>query len=90
MATVTTHVRSEAETKQRAGSAFALPPERFVVSHGVRHVVIDVLLWNVVTFRTVCGQDIVEDEHPPADLTECKWCGHFERTWLLVKSTDAI
>jgi hypothetical protein len=83
-------VRSEGGTKAYASAVVARRAERFVVCRGVRHVPIDLLPWDVVTFRAVCGQDVVEDERPCAEPTDCKWCRRYERTWLLVKATSVI
>ncbi len=51
----------------------ALPA--YVVHDGVRHVPIDVLPWDVVTFRTICGQDVTADERVLGEATACEWCG---------------
>ena len=51
---------------------------RWIVSDGVRHVPIDVLPWAVVTFRTICGQDVTEDTQPCTEPTDCRWCRRFE------------
>jgi hypothetical protein len=48
------------------------------VYHRVRNVPIDVLPWEVVTFRTICGQDVTEDEHAPKEPTDCTWFRRFE------------
>ena len=50
----------------------------YVVHDGVRHLPIDVLPWDVVTFRTICGQDVTADEHASREVTDCAWCGWFE------------
>jgi hypothetical protein len=54
----------------------ALPA--YVVHSGIRHIPIDALPWEVVTFRTVCGRDLPVDEHGPGDVTACEWCRRFE------------
>jgi hypothetical protein len=61
-----------------------------VVHRGVRHVAIDVLPREVVTFRTVCGRDVVADGDETSDVTTCAWCLRVERTWVLVKATHVI
>jgi hypothetical protein len=71
-------------------TALARGTHREVVHEGVRHVAIDVLPRAVVTFRTVCGKDVVEDEGEASDVTACSWCLRVERTWVLVKATDAL
>jgi hypothetical protein len=48
----------------------------YVLSGGVRHVPIDVLPWDVVTLRTVCGLD-VPHEHGSGESSACEWCGRF-------------
>ncbi len=49
----------------------------YVVHAGVRHVPIDVLPWDVVTFRTVCGLDVPRDEHGSGEVAACEWCQRF-------------
>jgi len=66
------------------------PSDRFVVCHGVRHVAIDVLPREVVTFRCVCGRDVVDDGEPAEPPTDCASCRLVDRTWLLVKATEVI
>jgi hypothetical protein len=61
-----------------------------VVNHGIRHVAIDVLPWEVVTFRTICGKDVTPEDHRSSDTMDCRWCRRFERAWRLVKATDVI
>jgi hypothetical protein len=65
-------------------------PHGQVVHEGVRHVAIEVLPREVITFRTVCGRDIVQGAHEPGDVTECGWCFRVERMWVLAKATDVI
>lgn len=48
---------------------------------------IDVLPLEVVTFRCVCGGDVVEDGEPS---TDCASCRLVDRMWLLVKPTEVI
>ena len=83
-------MRSASWTRPDAGTANAVRSHGFVVHQGVRHVAIDVLPREPLTFRAACGQDIVEDEHPSTESRECPSCLRFERRWLLVKSTDVI
>jgi hypothetical protein len=54
----------------------ALPD--YVVHDGVRHVPIDVLPWDVVTLRTVCGLDLAADEDVSGEVIACEWCRRFE------------
>jgi hypothetical protein len=49
-----------------------------------------VLPRELLTFRAACGQDIVDDEHPSAQTTDCKWCLWVDRTWLVVKATEVL
>jgi len=83
-------VWSEAGNNPFATGGFAFPADRLVVSQGVRHVAVDDLPWDHLTFRTVCGHDVVEDEHPSPAPTDCEWCRRFERAWLLVKAIELI
>jgi hypothetical protein len=78
-------VRPESAARLDAGTTKALRGDRHVVHEGVRHVAIDVLPRAVVTFRTVCGRDVVSDEHEPTEASRCSWCFRVERTWVLVK-----
>ena len=48
-----------------------------VVSQGVRHVVIDILPRDVLTYRTVCNLDVTADDRP-SDPTECERCRRLE------------
>ena len=51
----------------------ALPA--YVVHDGIRHVPIDVLPWERVTFRTICGQDVTADEDVSGEVAAtCEWC----------------
>jgi hypothetical protein len=36
-----------------------------------------VLPWEVVTFRTICGQDITldDDDEGAGEARACEWCG---------------
>ena len=79
-------VRTERATRPGAATAVALRAPRSVIHEGVRHFVVDVLPRDVVTFRTVCGCDVVEDERSGADVSPCSWCLRVERTWILVKA----
>jgi hypothetical protein len=73
------------------GRVGATPHEGYVVARGVAHVPIDVLPREVATFRTICGQDVVEDEPDSSeDVIACSWCRRVERTWILVKSAELI
>jgi hypothetical protein len=54
----------------------ALPT--YVVVGGIRHVPIDALPWEVVTFRTICGQDVTADERVSGSVTDCGWCRRFD------------
>jgi hypothetical protein len=83
-------VRIGSTTRLDAGLANALRTHGSVVCRGVRHVAIDVLPRQVITFRTVCGQDVVEDEKGCTDVTVCSWCLRVERTWVLAKATEVI
>jgi hypothetical protein len=69
---------TEPRTSLDGGTANALRAHRYVVDHGIRHVPIDVLPREPLTFRTICGKDITADELPSAEQTDCKWCRHFE------------
>jgi hypothetical protein len=66
------------------------PGGGYVVSRGVAHVPIDVLPREVATFRTICGQDVIDDEHESEDVIACSWCRRVERTWVLVKAAELI
>jgi hypothetical protein len=83
-------MRSQATSGAHREVDVTLPPNRFVVVLGVRHVPIDLLPRDIVTFRVICGQDVVPDEHPSADPLDCTWCCRVDRAWLLVKATDVI
>jgi hypothetical protein len=79
------------DTANRPGPVTAaLRTHGHVVRAGVRHVAIDVLPRTVLTFRTVCGQDIVGDECESEDVTACSWCHRIERTWVIGKASDVI
>jgi hypothetical protein len=69
---------TESGTEPRAATLPGLRAHSHVVHHGVRHVAIDVLPWEVVTFRTICGRDVTKDEHVDGEATECEWCRRFE------------
>jgi hypothetical protein len=88
--TVFTYVRIEATSRPPAQIDVTHRADRFVVCRGVRHVPIDLLPREVVTFRVVCGQDVVEDEHPCTDPVDCTWCRRMDQAWLLVKATQVI
>ena len=66
------------ETRRDAGTAKALRAHRYVVSQGVRHVPIDVLPRERLTFRTVCNLDVTEDDRSSGDSTDCLLCRRFE------------
>jgi hypothetical protein len=83
-------MRTVSRTRPDAGTANAVGSHGFVVHEGVRHIAIDVLPREPLTFRAACGQDIIEDEHPSVESRECPSCLRFERTWLRVKATDVI
>jgi hypothetical protein len=68
----------EPGTEPYAKTANALRAHGHVVSHGVRHVPIDVLPRDVLTFRTICGQDVREDVHASEEPKDCEWCRRFE------------
>jgi hypothetical protein len=61
-----------------AGTSSGLRAQSYVVYQGVRHVAIDVLPREPVTFRVICGKDLTADELPAEGLTECKLCRRFE------------
>jgi hypothetical protein len=54
----------------------ALPA--YVVHDGVRHVPIDVLPWDRVMFRTICGRDVPADEDASGEASTCAWCRRFD------------
>jgi hypothetical protein len=83
-------VKTESTIRPHAGTTDVLRTHGHVVHAGVKHVAIDVLPREVVTFRTICGKDIVEDECDPADVTPCSWCLRVHRAWVLVSSTHVI
>jgi hypothetical protein len=58
-----------------------VPGTRCVVRvyHRFRHVPIDILPRDVLTFRTVCNQDVTENEHTHNEPTDCTSCRPFER-----------
>jgi hypothetical protein len=87
---VTTDVGTEPERKRSAVLGVGVHADLYVVREGVRHIAIDVLPREPLTFRAACGLDVAPEENAPADTAECMWCLRFERTWLLVKATDVI
>ena len=62
-----------------AGTSSGLRAHSYVVHQGVRHVAIDVLPREPVTFRVICGKDITADEPSSEGPTECELCKRFER-----------
>jgi hypothetical protein len=67
----------EPDTEPHARATIALTSGGHVVSRGVRHVPIDVLPRDVLTFRTICGQDVNEDQASSTEPIECTWCRRF-------------
>jgi hypothetical protein len=68
----------EFEAGSYAKNAIVFCAEREVVCHGVRHVAIDILPREAVTFRTVCNLDVTEDVPTSAEPTECDRCRRFD------------
>jgi len=64
-------MRIEPGTEPDASVRIALRVDRHVVSRGVRHIPIDVLPRDVLTFGTICGQDVIEDERGAGDSVDC-------------------
>jgi hypothetical protein len=69
---------TELKTGPYARNVVSFRAKREVVSHGVRHVAIDVLPRDVLTFRTVCNQDVTEDEQAIEEVTDCERCRRFD------------
>jgi hypothetical protein len=57
-----------------AKNAIAFRAKREVGWQGVRHVAIDILPREPLTFRTVCNLDVAEDEQTFGEPTECERC----------------
>jgi hypothetical protein len=69
---------AEFKTGPYARNVISFRAKRQVVSHGVRHIAIDVLPREPIAFRTVCNQDVIEDEHAIDEATECERCRRFD------------
>ena len=81
---------SSPERKLHATTEIAPRRDLFVVREGVRHVAIDILPREPLTFRAACGVDILADGPSCSEPTDCKWCLRLERLWVLVKATQVI
>jgi hypothetical protein len=67
-------MRTEFGVGPYARNAIYFRAKRYVVVRGVRHVAIDVLPREVLSFRTVCNQDVIEDDHAAGEAADCERC----------------